>query len=93
MKRNCCVLLIFLFFVFQLLLSSTSARLLPSKQDEEEVKGQLKIGSPADIKEDVSNLMGSENYECEDEEEECSKRRMVAEAHLDYIYTQNHKKP
>jgi hypothetical protein len=34
--------------------------------------------------------MGSE--ECYDEkDEECSRRRMIAEAHLDYIYTQDHK--
>jgi hypothetical protein len=34
--------------------------------------------------------MGSE--ECYDEkDEEWSRRRMIAEAHLDYIYTQDHK--
>lgn len=32
-------------------------------------------------------LMGSE--ECDKEDEECSRRRMIAEAHLDYIYTQH----
>lgn len=38
-------------------------------------------------------LMGtSEEEECRDEkDEECMKRRMMAEAHLDYIYTQHHK--
>lgn len=29
--------------------------------------------------------------EAEGDEEECLKRRMIAEAHLDYIYTQHHK--
>ena len=34
--------------------------------------------------------MGSD--ECDaDKDEECYRRRMTAEAHLDYIYTQNHK--
>ncbi|KAK6144242.1 hypothetical protein DH2020_021062 [Rehmannia glutinosa] len=35
------------------------------------------------------NLMGLE--ECQNEDEECLKRRVIAEAHLDYIYTQHHK--
>lgn len=39
--------------------------------------------------EDVLNLMGLEK--CHEKDEECLKRRMVAEAHLDYIYTQHHK--
>lgn len=34
-------------------------------------------------------LMGLE--ECEENDEACLKRRMVAEAHLDYIYTQKNK--
>lgn len=34
-------------------------------------------------------LMGLEK--CHENDEECLKRRMVAEAHLDYIYTQHHK--
>lgn len=36
--------------------------------------------------------MGLEEYGNEDEDEECLKRRITAEAHLDYIYTQ-HRKP
>ncbi|KAE9465535.1 hypothetical protein C3L33_02550, partial [Rhododendron williamsianum] len=39
--------------------------------------------------EDLVNLMGME--ECDEKDEDCIKRRMVAEAHLDYIYTQRHK--
>jgi len=35
-------------------------------------------------------LMGLEHY-CEDGDEECLKRRLMSEAHLDYIYTQHHK--
>ncbi|KAL5580266.1 hypothetical protein UlMin_012708, partial [Ulmus minor] len=40
--------------------------------------------------ESIDKLMGLE--ECGNEDEECLKRRMVADAHLDYIYTQ-HRKP
>ncbi|CAI0408087.1 unnamed protein product [Linum tenue] len=48
--------------------------------------------------EDFSTLMGAEELEnaegvCEENDEDCLKRRMVAEAHLDYIYTQHHKNP
>lgn len=39
---------------------------------------------------DFMNLMGMED--CHGGDEECVNRRMVAEAHLDYIYTQ-HLKP
>lgn len=35
--------------------------------------------------------MGSEWESCDDKDEECQKRRMTAEAHLDYIYTQHNK--
>lgn len=31
--------------------------------------------------------------ECKEEDGECMKRRVVAEAHLDYIYTQDHNHP
>ncbi|KAF7805678.1 putative phytosulfokines 6 [Senna tora] len=34
-------------------------------------------------------MMGMEN--CSSGDEECLKRRMTMEAHLDYIYTQHHK--
>ncbi|KAJ8476904.1 hypothetical protein OPV22_020631 [Ensete ventricosum] len=37
------------------------------------------------------NLMGMEA--CEDGTQECLERRMMSEAHLDYIYTQRHPKP
>ncbi|KAJ9181440.1 hypothetical protein P3X46_009572 [Hevea brasiliensis] len=90
MKPISFVLIFFLLLL--LLLSSTSARLyLPPKQEEKEVKST--DGSFTERKEDVSTLMGLEEYECEEGDEECLKRRMVAEAHLDYIYTQHHKKP
>lgn len=40
----------------------------------------------------LQQLMGLEDCNSGDDDEECAKRRMVAEAHLDYIYTQ-HRKP
>ncbi|KAG4383748.1 hypothetical protein GLYMA_13G151500v4 [Glycine max] len=38
---------------------------------------------------DMEELIGSE--ECYMKDEECTSRRMMVEAHLDYIYTQHHK--
>ncbi|KAI3987037.1 hypothetical protein MKX01_036827 [Papaver californicum] len=42
---------------------------------------------------DTWKLMGMEDCDGsgDEKEEECSKRRMILEAHLDYIYTQQHK--
>ncbi|KAF7154511.1 hypothetical protein RHSIM_Rhsim01G0208400 [Rhododendron simsii] len=40
----------------------------------------------------LDQLMGLEDCNSGDDDEECAKRRMVAEAHLDYIYTQ-HRNP
>ncbi|KAM7262804.1 hypothetical protein ACFE04_000487 [Oxalis oulophora] len=37
---------------------------------------------------DLTDLMGLEK--CEENDKECFKRRIIADAHLDYIYTQNH---
>lgn len=34
---------------------------------------------------------GEECGDLRQEDEECVKKRMMAEAHLDYIYTQHHK--
>ncbi|KAI3447498.1 hypothetical protein Pfo_004163 [Paulownia fortunei] len=71
-----------------LVISHTSARLLPSHQlgDSPETKPNEII-----LQEDnFSSLMGLE--ECGDKDHEaCQKRRMVSEVHLDYIYTQHHK--
>ncbi|KAI3706458.1 hypothetical protein L6452_24219 [Arctium lappa] len=36
-----------------------------------------------------NEMMGMED--CESRDEECLKRRVLAEAHLDYIYTQHHR--
>ncbi|GMJ02933.1 PHYTOSULFOKINE 3 PRECURSOR [Hibiscus trionum] len=89
MKEKCVGFITFL--LFALLVCSSAYRLQPHKQGEKEVKAKG-IVPPAlvtDTKEDISNLMGSED--CSEKDEECVKRRMIAEAHLDYIYTQHHK--
>ncbi|XP_011090004.1 putative phytosulfokines 6 [Sesamum indicum] len=89
MKHNfqSLALLIFLLAI----LISTSAREFAPKEGEvdEKISGKglsvEKMGST----DSFDNLMGLE--ECEGEDEECLKRRAIAEAHLDYIYTQHHK--
>ncbi|KAJ4724942.1 Phytosulfokine [Melia azedarach] len=80
--------------LFLLLLSSKiSARFIPPKQGQEEVKLK-EITSKGSLQQmedsqEMMNLMGMEV--CEDGDEECLKRRVISEAHLDYIYTQHHK--
>ncbi|OAY42851.1 putative phytosulfokines 6 [Manihot esculenta] len=94
MKPNSFVFIFFLLLL--LLLSSASARLLLPPRLVEKASYEitkLPITSFSGKKEDVSSLMGLEEDECDERDEECLKRRMVAEAHLDYIYTQHHKKP
>ncbi|KAG1330999.1 putative phytosulfokine 6 [Cocos nucifera] len=47
-------------------------------------------GHAAEMEEKYSwELMGL--HECKEEDEECLNRRMISEAHMDYIYTQRHK--
>ncbi|PIN10889.1 hypothetical protein CDL12_16513 [Handroanthus impetiginosus] len=87
-------ILALLFLVFLISTSHTSARKLTAKQEEPDVR----VNNMSNSKESVlkmgtmdsfDKLMGLE--ECENEDEECLKRRVLAEAHLDYIYTQQHK--
>ncbi|KAJ8534024.1 hypothetical protein K7X08_007348 [Anisodus acutangulus] len=82
------------FFVTVLLISQAiSARLLPTSYRDTNKKIEVNgiIHSIPTKEEDFTNLMGLEK--CEDTDEACLNRRMVAEAHLDYIYTQNKPKP
>ncbi|KAK8468078.1 hypothetical protein PHAVU_007G223101 [Phaseolus vulgaris] len=82
---------------FLLLLSSfqASARLLqPPKaprqgEREVEVNDNAISQSSLQLNDDMEELMGSE--ECYVKDEACSSRRMMVDAHLDYIYTQYHK--
>ncbi|RVW48185.1 hypothetical protein CK203_084782 [Vitis vinifera] len=68
---------------FSSLLLLRIARLLATKQDEQVVMGEWMTHAGTSKGEDVLNLMGLEK--CHENDEECLKRRMVAEAHLDYI--------
>ncbi|XP_016466323.1 putative phytosulfokines 6 [Nicotiana tabacum] len=94
MKQSIC------FVVFLLLLvslSPASSRFLSVSEVKEEVKyGKVtqlaySLDDQMETFDSLNKLMGIEG--CEDEDEECSKRRIMAEAHLDYIYTQNHDHP
>ncbi|KAL8039663.1 hypothetical protein ABFX02_10G050700 [Erythranthe guttata] len=76
--------IIFIFILF--IISNTSARSLPSHQG---VSPGTNHNAIKIQEEDFSSLMGLE--ECGDKDEDCEKRRMVVEAHLDYIYTQHHR--
>ncbi|CAN4098969.1 unnamed protein product [Withania somnifera] len=88
--------LVFLIFLFVFLSQASSSRLLSTSQVKEDVKnGKLSLPlyslDQMENTDSLKKLMGVE--ECEEEDEECVKRRVVAEAHLDYIYTQNHNHP
>ncbi|KAG8644708.1 putative phytosulfokines 6 [Manihot esculenta] len=77
------ILLLFLFYS-----SKLNARHMPSKDGKEEVNlNAMMISSEESLLQ--MELMGLEM--CENGDEECFKRRIVSEAHLDYIYTQHHK--
>ncbi|PSR95487.1 Phytosulfokine-beta like [Actinidia chinensis var. chinensis] len=96
MKQNLNSFALLFFLLFLITTSQTLARSLPFKQGEEELKLNHEITtevSPAENKEtdSLNQLMGVVE-DCQSGGEECLNRRMVAEAHLDYIYTQ-HQKP
>ncbi|CAK8571423.1 unnamed protein product [Lathyrus sativus] len=82
-----------LLFFFVLILSSffASARFLVPPNGSRHGEKELKVigKSSIEMKDDMEHLMGSE--ECYEKDEECFSRRMIAEAHLDYIYTQHNK--
>ncbi|XP_021278907.1 putative phytosulfokines 6 [Herrania umbratica] len=76
-----------LFFLILISSSHLSARFIANKQGKEEVE-LSKVTDREDI-ELINQLMGVEA--CDSGDDECLKRRIVSEAHLDYIYTQHHK--
>ncbi|KAF4379703.1 hypothetical protein F8388_023720 [Cannabis sativa] len=86
-------LLLFL-FIFLFIISSspklTSATFLATKHDGIQEEQKLNIEELGMRSESLDELMGLEDC-LNEEDEECLKRRIIAEAHLDYIYTQNHK--
>ncbi|KAL0410057.1 UNVERIFIED_CONTAM: hypothetical protein Slati_3595400 [Sesamum latifolium] len=71
-------------FLLLIINAYTSARLLPSRQGDYDSPGMS-----LQQEDDLPTLMGLEES-CGDGDDGCEKRRMVAEAHLDYIYTQHH---
>ncbi|GFP98040.1 putative phytosulfokines 6 [Phtheirospermum japonicum] len=85
-------LLLLLFFLLST--SNSSARNLAAKEGEVDdnmnsmgsQEPAVKIGSVYSF----DKLMGLDQ-ECKNKDEECLKRRAIAEVHLDYIYTQPHK--
>ncbi|CAN6695513.1 unnamed protein product [Malus baccata var. baccata] len=85
------VLVLCIFFI--LFSSTVSIRLLANKEGQE--KGLLNEMANGDSlvglegTELLDQLMGVED--CDDEDADCSRTRIMAEAHLDYIYTQKHK--
>ncbi|XP_031128197.1 putative phytosulfokines 6 [Ipomoea triloba] len=91
---------IVIFFLSSLLVllfvsSSKCARLQPSIQvfsDEQKIQVIRPTQEKPSLKsqEDLSALMGLEES-CEDNDKDCLSRKMVLEAHLDYIYTQGRK--
>lgn len=42
---------------------------------------------------EVSEMMGAAEEACEEGNEDCMQRRLLHDAHLDYIYTQHKGKP
>ncbi|KAL4611615.1 hypothetical protein ACB092_08G138000 [Castanea dentata] len=87
--------LILALLLLLLFCSKISSRSIANKQGQVEVKlNEIASGdSFADLEgsESMNQLMGMEN--CNEGDEECLKRRVLSEAHLDYIYTQQHHKP
>ncbi|XP_018445492.1 putative phytosulfokines 6 isoform X2 [Raphanus sativus] len=92
-------IMLFLFVLILLQLSELRTAQRPSQVDNEEEKGinnnnwawATQADKISDMGQELSHLMGEEK--CEESDEECMKRRMITESHLDYIYTQSHNKP
>ncbi|KAK4369506.1 hypothetical protein RND71_013298 [Anisodus tanguticus] len=88
--------LLLLLLVSMIVSSQASARFIANNQDCSGRGGKTsKVNGGDSIDKmgttDLNRLMGLEEYPCEDEE--CIKRRILEEAHLDYIYTQHHNHP
>ncbi|GMP98971.1 hypothetical protein CsSME_00046641 [Camellia sinensis var. sinensis] len=94
MKQNIHSFTLMFFLLFLIITNSQAlARFLASEQGEGGPKLHeiTTLGSLVEMEENdsLNELKGLED--CHNGDEECVKRRMVAEAHLDYIYTQHHK--
>ncbi|XP_040991088.1 putative phytosulfokines 6 isoform X2 [Juglans microcarpa x Juglans regia] len=94
MKRSLHFNALLLFLLILISISKISARSIATQKGQEKVKlNEISTsGGPDLVKLESSesmNLMGVED--CNEGDEECFQRRIVSEAHLDYIYTQHHK--
>ncbi|CAI9105550.1 OLC1v1004491C2 [Oldenlandia corymbosa var. corymbosa] len=83
--------IVFLMFIFLLASEQlTAAPILSVNHGEVEAEKKLvRVGRGDENSDSLSDLMGLER--CENGDKECFERRVLAEVHLDYIYTQNHK--
>ncbi|KAK4409049.1 hypothetical protein Sango_0485900 [Sesamum angolense] len=97
MKQRYHSVSILLFLVLLIISTSATARKLGAKQGEAHVKTANSLSTTNHYSlpnmqtlDSFNKLMGLEEY-CQNGDEECFKRRAIAEAHLDYIYTQHHK--
>ncbi|GMH12161.1 hypothetical protein Nepgr_014002 [Nepenthes gracilis] len=81
MKQTCQSCALILFLLFLVTFFKLPANLMATKEGV----------SHLEVEDDVSldKLMGLEV--CENGDEECLKKRIVSEVHLDYIYTQHHR--
>ncbi|XVF19778.1 hypothetical protein REPUB_Repub11eG0140200 [Reevesia pubescens] len=87
MKQSFLSGVLLLLFIILISSSHLSARFIANKQGKEKVElSQIKDIDDIEL---MNQLMGIEA--CETEDNECLKRRIISEAHLDYIYTQHHK--
>ncbi|CAA7025656.1 unnamed protein product [Microthlaspi erraticum] len=86
MKKTFCLRVAVLFFIFLTFSPSTSA--IRKGKDDPELN-PLVAAIPVEDDSIIDKLMGMDS--CGEGDEECLRRRMMTEAHLDYIYTQHHK--
>ncbi|MCD7464193.1 hypothetical protein HAX54_052268 [Datura stramonium] len=101
-QLNISCFLVILMFLFVFLSPASSSRYFLSTTNQvvkdEEVKINGKVNRLPYLyqlhqMDSLNKLMGVEECEEEEEDGECLKRRVLAEAHLDYIYTQNRNHP
>ncbi|KAD2262711.1 hypothetical protein R6Q59_011690 [Mikania micrantha] len=85
----------FIFLLSIIVFSDASARFFHIEQSENTIKvdesinaaGESSVGNP-ETGDWFKDVMG---FDCGSGDEDCLKRRLLADAHLDYIYTQHHK--
>ncbi|GMJ10724.1 PHYTOSULFOKINE 3 PRECURSOR [Hibiscus trionum] len=86
MKQSFLSGVLLLFLVFLICSSHLSARFIADKQGKDVELTQITDREDNEL---MNQLLGVEA--CDGGDDECLKRRMLSEAHLDYIYTQQYK--